>query len=145
MWQGSTEFRECDHPGLHSVPRSGFTVDGMSIDLITEDDWVPEACTLPTAERPLRRAEFDSLFANDVVGLVHESAQRVRLELRADPEVAARAADLSVKETGCCSFFAFDLSIADGHVTLTISAPEPHASVIAALAARAESRIGDSA
>jgi hypothetical protein len=24
--------------------------------------WVPEACTLPTAERPVRRAEFDNLF-----------------------------------------------------------------------------------
>jgi hypothetical protein len=28
-----------------------------------ERGWVPEACTLPTAERPLRLAEFDQLFA----------------------------------------------------------------------------------
>lgn len=29
----------------------------------TEDDhqWAPQACTLPTAERPLRVAEFDDL------------------------------------------------------------------------------------
>ena len=26
--------------------------------------WVPEACTLPTVERPLRVAEFDYLFAH---------------------------------------------------------------------------------
>ena len=26
------------------------------------DDWAPDACTLPTAERPLRVAEFDDLF-----------------------------------------------------------------------------------
>ena len=26
------------------------------------DDWAPDACTLPTVERPLRVAEFDDLF-----------------------------------------------------------------------------------
>ncbi|WP_245718914.1 hypothetical protein [Micromonospora rhizosphaerae] len=33
-----------------------------------DDDWVPEACTLPTAERPLRVAEFDELFATALRG-----------------------------------------------------------------------------
>ena len=28
--------------------------------------WVPEACTLPTVEQPLRVAEFDELFATAV-------------------------------------------------------------------------------
>jgi len=28
--------------------------------------WVPDACTLPTAERPLRLAELDDLFATAV-------------------------------------------------------------------------------
>jgi hypothetical protein len=27
------------------------------------EDWTPDACTLPTADRPLRVAEFDELFA----------------------------------------------------------------------------------
>jgi hypothetical protein len=26
------------------------------------EDWTPDACTLPTTERPLRLAEFDDLF-----------------------------------------------------------------------------------
>jgi hypothetical protein len=32
---------------------------------MTSDDrvWVPQACTLPTVERPLRLAEFNDLFA----------------------------------------------------------------------------------
>ena len=82
----------------------------MTENLHADDDWVPDACTLPTVERPVRRAEFDALFAEAVVGVTHESPQRVRLELRAEPSVAARAADLAVKETGCCSFFVFDLA-----------------------------------
>ena len=31
----------------------------MSENLLA-DDWVPDACTLPTLEHPLRRAEFDA-------------------------------------------------------------------------------------
>jgi predicted metalloendopeptidase len=30
--------------------------------------WVPEACTLPSVEQPLRVAEFDEVFANAVRG-----------------------------------------------------------------------------
>ena len=106
------------------------------------DDWVPDACTLPTVEQPLRRAEFDSLFAEDVLTVNRESPQRVRLELRADAETAARAAGLAVRETGCCSFFTFELTMTDGRVALVVSTARTHESVLAALAARAESRIG---
>ncbi|WP_248579591.1 hypothetical protein [Nocardioides sp. InS609-2] len=106
------------------------------------DDWVPDACTLPTVEQPLRRAEFDDLFARDVLAVVGESPHRVRLDLRADPAAAARAAGLAVKETGCCSFFTFDLTIADGAVSLGIETAPAHGAVLAALGARAESRMG---
>ncbi len=111
---------------------------------MAEDDWVPGACTLPTVEQPLRRAEFDDLFARDVLSVTHESPQRVRLDLRADPEAAARAAGLAVKETGCCSFFTFELAMTGGTVALAVSTAPAHESVLAALAARAESRIGAS-
>jgi hypothetical protein len=114
----------------------------MSVNLMAEDDWVPEACTLPTVEHPLRRAEFDDLFAEDILTVTQESPQRVRLELRADPDAAARAAGLAVKETGCCSFFTFELTMTDGNVALAISTTPAHKSVLAALGARAESRIG---
>lgn len=106
---------------------------------LTGADWVPDACTLPTAEQPVRASEFDSLFAHDVLGVARESPQRLRLELRADPAVAARAAALAAEETGCCSFFTFDLTIADGAMSLTVSTAPSHESILAALGARAES------
>ena len=93
----------------------------MSENLLASDDWVPRACTLPTVDQPLRRAEFDALFAQDVASLEQVSPERLRFELRADPDAAARAAALAVKETGCCSFFTFDLSIGDGQVSMTVT------------------------
>jgi hypothetical protein len=109
----------------------------MTVNLI-DDDWVPDACTLPTVEQPLRRDEFDDFFGRDVIAVTVESPLRLRLELRADPAVAARAAALAVRETGCCSFFNFAMAIRDGKVTLTVSAAPAHRAVLAALGARAE-------
>lgn len=111
----------------------------MTINLL-EDDWVPASCTLPTVEQPVRRQEFDDLFAHDLREVVQESPGRVRLELRADPAAAARAADLATRETGCCGFFTFRLTIADGEVALEVETAPRHEEVLAALAARAESR-----
>lgn len=113
----------------------------MTADLCG-DEWVPAACTLPTSEQPLRRAEFDSLFARDVLAVHRESPQRLRLELRPDPEAVSQAAGLAVKETGCCSFFAFDLAIADGAVSLGIEAGPGHEVVLTALATRAHALVG---
>ena len=110
---------------------------------MTDDSWVPSACTLPTVDRPLREAEFDDLFTNDVV-TVEQSPHAVRLELRPEPEVAARAAGLAARETGCCSFFAFDLSIAEGRAELVVSTASTHGEVLAALADRARSRVAAS-
>ena len=109
------------------------------------DDWVPEACTLPTVEQPLRRAEFDALFAEDVTAVEQVSPEQVRFELRANPEAAARAAGLAVKETGCCSFFTFDFSVSDGAVSMTVSTGAAHAEVLAALRDRAAARVEDTA
>lgn len=105
-----------------------------------QDDWIPESCTLPTAERPLRRAEFDDLFAEDVLTVHENSPLEVRLELRADADVAARAARLAAKETVCCSFFRFDLVATDGRIALVVSTESPNEVVLAALAERA--RVG---
>ena len=46
--------------------------------------WVPEACTLPTVEQPLRLAEFDSLFATGLVD--QETRGSARVALVAGPE-----------------------------------------------------------
>jgi hypothetical protein len=113
----------------------------MTMSSVSQGDWVPAACTLPTAEQPLRRREFDALFSDTVLAVVEVSPTRLRLDLHPDAAVAARTAALAVKETGCCSFFTFELTLADGSVALVVSAPA-HPGVLAALRARAESRIG---
>jgi len=114
-------------------------------NLLAGDDWVPAACTLPTVEQPLRRAEFDLLFAEDVTSVDQLAAGQLRFELRADHHAAARAAALAVKETGCCSFFTFDLTIGDGKVSITVSTGATHAAILDALRDRAAARVGDRA
>jgi hypothetical protein len=114
----------------------------MNGNLRVEDDWVPASCTLPTVDLPLRRAEFDDLFAEDVVSVSQTSPVEVRFELRAEPQVAARAASLAAKETGCCSFFTFGLAITDGRVEMTVSTQPAHESVLAALSDRARAKVG---
>jgi hypothetical protein len=106
-----------------------------------EVPWVPSACTLPTAERPIRVAEFDDLFASAVEAR-RIDRQRLRLVLRPEPAVAARAAELAVRETGCCSFFTFTLSATCGGLTLEVTVPPAHAGVLDALAARASAEGG---
>ena len=67
-------------------------------------------------------------------------------DLRAKPEVAAaQAANPATKQTACCSFFRFDLTITDGKVAMVVTTDSPHETVLAALAARAEAKGGASA
>jgi hypothetical protein len=101
----------------------------------SEITWVPDACTLPAQERPLRVAAFDELFAEAVQGVERAGAGRLRLDLRADPRVAGRAAELAMAETGCCSFFTFTLMMTGGGLVMEISVPEARASVLDALVA----------
>jgi hypothetical protein len=109
----------------------------MAPNEITPRSWAPEACTLPTAERPLRAAEFDELFRDAVLGIERAEPARLRLELRANPQVAARTAELAEAETGCCSFFAFTLTAATDSLVLEVTVPAAHMEVLDALADRA--------
>ncbi|WP_327045712.1 hypothetical protein OG320_29175 [Microbispora sp. NBC_01189] len=109
----------------------------MTHDIVLDQGWAPPACTLPTAERPLRVAEFDALFAETVRAVRREERARLRLELRFSPEHAARAAELTARENGCCSLFTFTLTIAGGGLTLDVAVPPEHAGVLDALQARA--------
>lgn len=103
---------------------------------------VPEACTLPTAEQPLRLAEFDDLFASAVTGVDRPAATRLLLGLPADPAVAARAADLVVRESDCCSFFTFALTVNGARLRLEVTVPGAYADVLDGLAARATAGLG---
>lgn len=98
--------------------------------------WVPPSCTLPTADQPLRAAEFDDLFATAVTGAQRPAPSRLTLQLTPTPEVAATAAGLAMKETGCCSFFTFALTATGGELSLDVTVPPAHVAVLDALAGR---------
>ena len=99
-----------------------------------------EACTLPTAERPLRVAEFDELFATALRSVERRGHLRAGLVLVGGDDLAARTRRLTEAESRCCSFFSFEVSQpAPGRVVLDVAVPAAHADVLAGLVARAES------
>jgi hypothetical protein len=107
--------------------------------------WLPaDACTLPTAEQPLRVAEFDDLFATSLTAVVRPpgAATRARLLLAGDAELRERVQRLAAAENACCSFFAFTVSSLPGDergtVALDVEVPAARTDVLAALVDRAE-------
>lgn len=107
----------------------------------TEDTtgWVPEACTLPTAERPTRVAEFDDLFATALRAQQRMTPTRLRLHL--DPAAEGRVRDLTGRETKCCSFFTFTFAHAGGVLQLDVAVPASHVDVLDGVAHRAAAAI----
>ncbi|MEV0453813.1 hypothetical protein [Catellatospora methionotrophica] len=114
----------------------------MTDQPITGLAWVPEACSLPTAERPLRLTEFDALF-NQAAHSSERSAQHLRLSLAGDPDLEATVRDLTARESDCCSFFTFTVAAAQpGRVQLDIEVPAAHVDVLDALAERVNTAQG---
>jgi hypothetical protein len=115
--------------------------------------WVPvDACTLPTADRPLRVAEFDDLFATALreVQLPAPSAPRARLVLAGDADLQDRVQQLAAAETSCCSFFTFTVTelgpeaggaAGTARIALDIAVPPARADVLAALVDRAAAQV----
>lgn len=99
--------------------------------------WVPQSCTLPAEERPLRVAEWDALFAERLRTLSRPQPLRLRLELAGGAGVEERVRDLVERESGCCSFFTFTTVPGKDLVSLEVSVGQAHEAVLAALAARA--------
>lgn len=123
---------------MHPVPGYGFTVVGMSTKELA---WVPQSCTLPTVERPLRLAEFDDLFATALRGVERVGPSRLGLSLDESAEGTAR--DLTARESSCCSFFDFSFAAAaDGLIRLEVGVPAARVDVLDALAERAASASG---
>jgi hypothetical protein len=114
----------------------------ISIQEAADSPHVPESCTLPTSERPLRLAEFDTLFRTAVTGQQRTSATVLELSLTPKPEVAAAAAALAVGESRCCSFFRFVITVDPREVQLTIRVPETHVDVLNAVADRVAAATG---
>ncbi|MGH8775085.1 MAG: hypothetical protein ACRDWI_07920 [Jiangellaceae bacterium] len=108
-----------------------------SIDPGTLDDaWVPQACTLPAVERPLRVAEFHQLFADALRGV--DRPATTRLKLRLDRSAEAWARELTARETDCCSFFDFTFTPAEEEqIAVDVNVSAAQVPVLDALAARA--------
>ncbi len=102
-------------------------------------DWVADACTLPTAERPLRVAEFDALFAERLVRVERMSPTSARIELLRGDETIGLAQDLTEREASCCSFFSFLVDGTDDATTIEVDVPPQRADILEALVTRAES------
>ena len=97
------------------------------------EDRVPDVCTLPTAERPLRVAEFDELFTK-VLRVDRATPTSLQLVLPRAADFTAR--DLTDRESQCCSFFAFGFESDGENVMMRIEVPPAHKDVLDALEAR---------
>lgn len=95
--------------------------------------WVPQACTLPTAEQPLRVEEFDALLASSVRPAERVEPTWLRVHLPAGDDVVATARDLSAREVRCCSFFSFALHPTAAATVLDVRVPQARTSVLDAL------------
>jgi hypothetical protein len=109
--------------------------------------WVDVAgCTLPTAERPLRLAEFDDLFATSLRSIERTGAYAVRMLLAGDAGLVARTQALADAELTCCSFFAFGVTPLEGErVALDVSVPAANVEVLDGLVGRAAATLGGAA
>ena len=101
--------------------------------------WVPQACTLPTGERPVRVAEFDELFATALRG--QQRVAPTLLRWRLDPATGPAARELAGREAGCCSFFTFTFALAGDDLQVDVEVPAASTGVLDALAERAAARM----
>jgi thioredoxin len=118
--------------GLFETARTGDAGTGGG------SSWVPgDACTLPTADRPMRVAEFDELFRS-VREIDRVGSTRLRLVFDETGAVAAQARELTARESECCSFFDFDVSSGDDRVVVDVRVPDSRAVVLDGLATQAK-------
>lgn len=101
--------------------------------------WAPQACTLPTAQVPLRVAEFDDLFSQSMHEVERLDVTRLRLVLTGGDPTEAVTRDLTARESECCSFFDFHLDRKGDHVVLEVRVSPAHVEVLDGLATRAAS------
>jgi hypothetical protein len=98
--------------------------------------WVPQACTLPTVERPLRVAEFDGLFAAAVGPARRVAPGRLEVVLAEETEAVAR--DLAARETACCAFFTFTFRPCPEGIVVAVEVPAAQVAVLDAVQERIE-------
>lgn len=105
---------------------------------MSDPAWVPQSCTLPTEEQPLRVAEWDVLFSERLASSSRPEPLRLRLDLAGGPGVEERVRDLVERESGCCSFFTFTAAPGEDVIGLDIAVDSAHERVLDALTARVQ-------
>ena len=95
---------------------------------------------MPTAERPLRVAEFNDLFVSSLRSIVAgEGDTHARLLLSGGVGLVERVQQLADSESSCCSFFSFEVTpLAEDLVALDVGAPPAYADVLAGLVDQAQ-------
>jgi hypothetical protein len=106
-------------------------------EAMSEPILAPEACTLPTVERPLRVAEFDEMFGA-ATAAERLASTTLQLTLPPGPAVAVQAAGLVAREVECCNFYTFTLTIRSDSLRLRVEAPVEHEDVLDAMAGRVQ-------
>lgn len=104
--------------------------------------WAPAACTLPQPERPLRAAEFTALFATSLRSLERVDETHLRLVLVGGAELLPTVAELTSRETECCSFFAFRITEFADRVVLDVAVPPALRAVLDGLGRHAAAAAG---
>ncbi len=87
------------------------------------------------------RAPNSTSFRDAVRGVRRRSRTWLSLELAANAESAARATDMALRATECCSFLTFTLAVAGGALQMGVSVPDSHVEVLDALATRAAGQV----
>jgi uncharacterized RmlC-like cupin family protein len=80
------------------------------------------ACQLSAGARRERGEQWSTLLADAVTRDCGEDGA-VRIGFPAEPDVAARIAELALREQQCCPFFHFSVDVSEGALTLSVSAP----------------------
>jgi len=104
--------------------------------------WAPQSCTLPTAEQPLRVAEFDALFTERLTDTSRSDRLRLELVLTGGEGVEETVRDLVARESGCCSFFTFTVRPGPEQIRLDVAVDGAHETVLDALQERAAAAAG---
>ncbi|MCY0930223.1 hypothetical protein OTB20_29340 [Streptomyces sp. H27-H1] len=110
---------------------------------MTDLEWVPQSCTLPTPEQPLRVTQWDALLTEHLREVSWDGPLRLRLGLSGGAGVQEQVRDLAERESGCCSFFTFTTTGDDVQVQLDIAVDQEHEPVLSALADRAGALAGE--
>jgi hypothetical protein len=85
------------------------------------DAAIPIACSLNESELRNRGEEWAAMLAEAISRTAIDDGARIGF--RPDPTVAARLADLALREQHCCPFFSFTIEIAAGILALSVTAP----------------------